>query len=787
MQQHISRPRVAVDAVVLAALVVGAGLAFGPAYGGSRYLLTLGLGALLGAVAAAVPVLLRWPGWMTLPIAAVGYLLVGPLAATPTVATAGVLPSLESTRLLARGVISSWKQMLTIAVPVGDFGALLLPAFLLALLLTTAAVLLALRTTVPLLALLGPVLMGIGAAAFGTTTAVAPAIAGTALGLAGLVWAAWRRRASGKPGLELRRPTALALLVIPAVAAGALLTPVLAPAADRAVLRTEVVPPFDASKIESTLKSYRGYVRKTPNDVEVVLGGVPKGGLFLGMSTMTDYNGLLMSVNDASGRFAPIGGQLNSDGDTPGQQVQLTVQVQDYTGPWVFTAGQLRSLEFTGARANQLQQGLFYNRDTGSALVRPDLQNGDGYRLAASVPTTVGLDDLSASKGLQVDTSVPIPTATNVPTEVRQRANDWGGDSTDPTDITRALLTATSQEHGWWSHGASGEPASAGGHGADRIRALLTNDTMYGDAEQYSVAAALMLWERKIPARVVMGFRPTDAGTVTLRGKDMTAWVEVPFRGRGWLPLDPNPSEQKPPPTQKPGEAPSAAAQNTLQNPPPPIPATTQQQKTQDQPKKPSQASKSKQAQQEQTSQQSSSSSFPWWLLLVIAGALLLVLLPLLVIWWLKRRRRKRLATGPPERRIAGGWTYLMGSARDFGRTVRPGATRSEIAKEWYSRPPGSKTAGSRSAAAPVSAPVAAAPGEPAADRGSGVALLARDADNQVFAPDPVPQEAADAYWAAVDRELASLRRAHTPVQRLRAMLSLRSLRFDRQRKGSAR
>lgn len=774
MQQNLHRSRVAVDAVVLAALVVGAGLAFGPAYGGSRYLLTLGLGAVLGAAAAAVPVLLRWPGWMTLPIAAVGYLLVGPVAATPTVATAGVLPSLESTRLLARGVISSWKQMLTIAVPVGDFGSLLLPAFLLALLTSTAAVLVALRTKVPLLALLGPVVMGVGAAAFGTTTAVAPAVAGTALGVAGLVWAAWRRRTVGKPGLEVRRPTALALLVVPAVAAGALLTPVLAPSADRAVLRAEVVPPFDDSKIESTLKSYRGYVRQSPNDVEIVLGGVPEDGLYLGMSTMTDYNGLLMAVNDASGRFTPIGGQVNTDGYRAGRSVDLTVQVQDYTGPWVFTAGQLQSLEFTGPRANQLQQGLFYNRGTGSALVRPDLQRGDGYRLSASVPALIELDELSASKGLRVDTSEPIPTATNVPTEVKQRANDWGGDSTDPTDITRELLKATSSEHGWWSHGAEGEPASAGGHGADRIRALLTSDTMYGDAEQYSVAMALMLWERKIPARVVMGFRPTTGGTVTLRGKDMTAWVEVPFVGRGWLPLDPNPSEQKPPPTQKPGEAPSAAAQNTLQNPPPPIPATTQQQKTQEQPKKPSQASKSKQAQQEQTSEQSSSSSFPWWLLLVILGGVLLVLLPLLLIWWLKRRRRKRLATGPPERRIAGGWTYLMGSARDFGRTVHPGATRSEIARQWHSRAPGGNTAGSRSVASPVAA---RATGE-SAER-SGVAVLARDADNQVFAPDPVPPEAADAYWTAVERELAALRRSHTPVQRLRAMLSLKSLRSE--------
>ena len=57
MRDRLPVAALTTDAVVVAALVVGAGLAFGPAYGGTRYLVALGLGG--GVLVFAVR---RWRG-----------------------------------------------------------------------------------------------------------------------------------------------------------------------------------------------------------------------------------------------------------------------------------------------------------------------------------------------------------------------------------------------------------------------------------------------------------------------------------------------------------------------------------------------------------------------------------------------------------------------------------------------------------------------------------------------------------------------------------------------------
>ena len=207
---------------MIAGLVVGAGLAFGPAYGGTRYLVALGLGALAGLLAALVPTLLRWPGWTTVPAAAVLYLLFGAAAAVPSSAVGGVLPSLESVRLLALGVVTSWKQMLTVAVPVGSSGALLVPAYLSALVCAAVGCLIAVRARHALWALVAPVAMAAAAAALGAD-AGRPAGAGRhrararRAGLGGLAATpgrvAWTRRppaaragAGADPGAGRRHP-----------------------------------------------------------------------------------------------------------------------------------------------------------------------------------------------------------------------------------------------------------------------------------------------------------------------------------------------------------------------------------------------------------------------------------------------------------------------------------------------------------------------------------------------------------------------------------------------------
>jgi hypothetical protein len=63
-----------------------------------------------------------------------------------------------------------------------------------------------------------------------------------------------------------------------------------------------------------------------------------------------------------------------------------------------------------------------------------------------------------------------------------------------------------------------------------------------GHCELFATAAALLLREMGVPARVVAGFRVSPTGDVlTARNTDAHAWVEVWVKDRGWQPVDPSP------------------------------------------------------------------------------------------------------------------------------------------------------------------------------------------------------------------------------------------------------
>ena len=69
--------------------------------------------------------------------------------------------------------------------------------------------------------------------------------------------------------------------------------------------------------------------------------------------------------------------------------------------------------------------------------------------------------------------------------------------------------------------------------------------TKEGYCQHFAGAMALMLRYLGVPARVAAGFTSgryaTDTGTWTVTDHDAHAWVEVWFRGYGWLPFDPTP------------------------------------------------------------------------------------------------------------------------------------------------------------------------------------------------------------------------------------------------------
>jgi hypothetical protein len=292
------------------------------------------------------------------------------------------------------------------------------------------------------------------------------------------------------------------------------------------------------------------------------------------------------------------------------------------------------------------------------------------------------------------------------------------------------------RKKGYVSHGVGKDATSRSGHSVDRINELLTDTRMIGDAEQYSVTAALMARQLGFPSRVVMGFVPetTGPGTAQIKGKDVSAWIEVDTAQYGWVTIDPNPPA-RPIPTVPPKNPNQVAQPQTVVLPPVTLPNPNSLQPNPD-------------------SQQHSIAppnefliglvavlEFFGWVLLVVV----VLLSPFLIVLLAKsRRRRLRRTADSSLARINGGWQEFQDSVLDHGIQPPIAATRSEVAMT---------VGGTRSA------------------------VLAAVTDRATFGPDDPNSEEADLVWRSVGELTAALDADKTRWQRLRARLSLRSLR----------
>nr|WP_276499902.1 transglutaminase-like domain-containing protein [Agromyces luteolus] len=251
-----------------------------------------------------------------------------------------------------------------------------------------------------------------------------------------------------------------------------------------------------------------------------------------------------------------------------------------------------------------------------------------------------------------------MPTVENLPDVVAAKAEEFAGEAPSPIEqlrnVERALKTT-----GFLSHGlASDAVASRAGHGADRLIELFTRSRMVGDEEQYAAAMALMARHLGYPSRVVMGYAPEvpeGGGTVEVLGGDVTAWVEVPFEGVGWVAFHPTPDNVDVPQEQTP--KPKSEPQPQVRQPP-----------------------RAEQAQDEllttteidDTDDEDRDRPFqlPAWAWIVIASIgvpAALLLLPMLVVAIAKRRRRAIRHRGTADRRVAGAWEELVDRYAELG------------------------------------------------------------------------------------------------------------------------
>ncbi|AEE46463.1 transglutaminase-like domain-containing protein [Cellulomonas fimi] len=725
-------------------LAVYGGLAALPAIAGG---LLLGTGLAVGAAAR------RWSAAVTVAAVTLTYLVAGGALAAPTTTLAGVVPTPATFVELARGTTATWKQVLTLQPPVGTSGALLVAAYLLALVGSATAVSVALRVRRPALAASAavvPLVVLVVVVVLGTRAPQPPpAVTGTVAALVLLPWAAARAGL-----LRPRRVVALGALGAVAAAGGLLGAPVVTADTPRYVVRDEIVPPFDPRDYPSPLSAFRHYVKLAEDTTLLTVDGLPDGAR-VRLATMDRYDGVVWNVSSdgsagASGEFRRVGDALEPT--VEGDRAQVEVEVGALTGVWLPTVGQA-----TGFDLGQDTGDLRYNDATGAAVLVGGVHKGMRYEVDVVVPRVPEIAEIGGA----APASVTLPEVVGEPDAVKVTAPDVARDAGRPAEVAEALTTWLAQE-GYFSHGVAPEDyPSLSGHGAFRMTQLLGGGLMVGDGEQYASALALLAREMGLPARVVIGFVPEPSqGPVELTGADVQAWVEIAFAGHGWVPFDPTP-----PPTQTPEDdqqnAPSQPDPQVVQPPPPPPEAVTPPDEDTEQP-----------STDDPTDDDGRSAL--WRRIATVAGAvgipLVVLLLPFLVVGLLKaRRRRRRRQHRDTVVRFAGGWDEVLDHAHDLRRPVPPFATRQESALVLAS------AFGEDPHDAQAAAGVAA-----------GVRALAGHADRAVFAPGAPSEAEAAAYWQRVEEALAAMTRTVGWRSRLRSRLSTASLRARRRRTAEA-
>lgn len=730
--------------LLLAIPVIG----FQPTFDSASYLVAA-VGALaIGVALGALGTLLRWGVLLLSGATVVAYFFFGGALALSHTTVAGVIPTLETLRLLALGAIESWKKLLTTVAPVAPADGHLIVPLLLALVAGVLTASLALRARHAAWALLPAAAFLAVEIALGTSQPFVPVVQGVAFGLIAVVWLAIRQawlpqvaavavgdRSSSTRSALMRRALLGAAVIAVAAVAGVATSAFAAPSSPRYVLRDVVIPPFDIREFPSPLQSFRAFVRDYPDETLFTVTGLPEGAR-VHLATMDAYNGTVYNVSDegagSSSAFSPV--RTNMSADVEGTPATLRVEVGAFEDVWMPDAGAARSITFDGDRADDLRRTAFYNESTSTGVVTAGLREGDAYTVESVIPDVPSDEALADTPFARLS----LPDQEGVPQDIAEVASTAVADATTPIEQVRALQTMLS-EGGYFSHGLEGQPLSRAGHGAERITTLLGSDQMVGDDEQYATAMALLAREVGIPARVVMGFYPDEdaQGPVfEANGESLHAWVEVAFEGHGWVPFDPTPPEDQVPSDQttKPKADPKP---QVLQPPPPPqepvdLPPTTTDERGSD-------------------DEEGFDAALIWMIVAIgfgSIGILFVLLAPFVVIGALKAaRRRQRRSAERASDRISGGWDELVDRAADHGAPVRPGGTRREDAGI-----------------------LSAALAEPR------VATLASRADTEVFGPTEPSAVDVEEFWTHVDEIVGGMGRDRSWWHRLGARLSIRSL-----------
>ena len=740
-----TKTRTVILAVVFTMTATGVAASFWwPVYRDPQFMIMCAVAGSLGILLAVLSVLRDWPALALAAASIVLFLAIGVPLAVPSQALGGLLPSLPGLLDLVAGVALGWKQLLTITVPVGSYQALLVPPFTLVLASAILGVRLGARDRGGSWALAGPIVLGVTAVLFGADIpphAVPLTLALFALCLGWLhARRLLRRRAALRALGASSRGTGTGRTVLAgtAIFAVACLTAVVVSSAlprvaERHVLRDNVEQPVDLSSEASPLAAFRSYLQDGEDEmVQLRVSGLATGDR-LRIAVLDRYDGVVYGVggptDGGSGTFVPIPTSIARESGL-GEARDIGISVVAYHDVWLPVVGLVEQVSFDDA-----SRGSDYvvSLTTGTAALIGGVRPGETYRQQSLVPEFHDIADLAELTPGGAD----LPAVEVLPDGLAALLDSWVGGASDPGQRLAEALTRVAST-GYISHGVTAEePPSRSGHGADRIAELITSSRMIGDAEQYSVLAAVMARQLGFPARVVVGFAPAAAGrpgTIDVLGSDVSAWIEVDTAEQGWVSIDPVPPV-RPIPEEDPDEL------NLISRPQSVVPPPTDS------------ASEADEQSPPETDRDEPNDLDPvlaaFFVVARIVGIALLVAgilgspFLLVVAAKVQRRRRRRHAREPFER-VRGGWDDFADAARDHGVEVPSASTRSEFASY-----------------------VGVLPAR----------VLAAAVDRATFAPEQVEEADARRVWEAADELRAGLDASAGFWARVRALVSVRSFR----------
>jgi len=792
--------RVAVlDAVaILVAFALGA-WAVWPVYGTLRGPGVVLGGLVLGALVAWAGRRGRWTWWRTTVAGLVVYLVaVVPLAVPSAL---GDLPSNLGfgAREAVQAPVTAWKALASTPLPVGSFGSLLVPAFVVALVAGVVALTIVWRrpsrAAWAVLPSLAPLLFAIVwgpressvAVTLGRLEVAQPRE--VAWGGAWLVvmvcWLALRARwsvhqvryldASGRSrrssGGVVRRTTLGAGMVLVAVAVAVLVAPGWADG--RTVARSVVEPQTVAQPQVSPLSGFRSFFEPGTLDAPLFTVRDAADGTRLRVATLAFYDGDVYEVLDPSAPGAGLQRLAFRIPDTDPSQAtgparSVTVTSDGYSGAWVPTVGRPVSVSFQGTSARTLDSSLFADPATGSVLSVAERGNGAQGVVPGDVLHVDFRAQAVAPDAAQASGRSPLVSQDDAPALFTWIAAQGVGGATvgDVRTLVDAMMqrsylghslqepVAGNGEQTWVSEIGDDETpyaflSSFAGHNLARVddgvfAAMNAAAVRCGAVE--SCAATVGDQEQYAVAAALIAQAKGFPARVVLgadvpddgvvRGGDMTAWAEIEAADGTWATLDVVPRTD------------NVFVDDETATTPERVPTTVDEQEATEL-EAPAQKPQSGDAPTARDSPQEQPATSSWWPLVRAIGwgvlALVVLLAPfVLVLVGKSLRRRRRRGAPAAEARIAGGWEEYVDAHLDAGAPAVGTRTRSEVAA-LYGGPSGG--------------------------------LLAERADRAVFGDvDPGDAEA-DEFWRIVAAELDDVRRTQGWARRWRSAVSLRSVR----------